>query len=288
MEAFKNVFAFNWPMMPVSLHAMLKFCGHELVTGNYIWNGLKRGRQEFILWQHTVSGTGKLVYEDTEYTLKSGDSMLLHMPHNHIYFIPEDASHWEFYFAGFNGHELIRIAREVERQNSPLFHLDNNSEQVRLLKDTVAMASENTINNAVKASSLAYQMISGFIGRINTGDSSNAACPEPIRRAVELCLNSPGHLNTVEELAEVAKMSRFHFSREFKHAMGLSPYEFVMDHALRRAAHLLQTGSFSVKEVASESGFGSVSVFCRAFKKAYGFSPGSCSGTSSRRQKKQQ
>lgn len=276
MKAFRKIFVFNWPAAPVALHAMLKFCGRERVAGDYKWNGLRRGDKEFVLWQHTVSGEGALVYEGRRHELRAGDSMLVHIPHDHEYFIPEGSGHWEFYFVGLNGREAVRVAREVERKNGPVFRFDTeSSEQVRLLRDVIRAASEKKIDSALKASSLAYRMVCGLAEGAVGGDSSEKGGPESIRRTVELCLNSPGRLNSVEELARTARMSRAHFSREFKRVTGLAPYEFVTDHALRRAANLLQTGSFSVKEVASMSGFSGVSVFCRAFKKAYGFSPGS-------------
>lgn len=272
MKKFRDVHVFSWGERRMEFHSMLKFCGHECVTANYSWNGLKRGAPAFILWQHTVSGEGALVYEGRKYRLLPGDSMLIHIPHDHIYFLPEDSPFWEFKFVGFNGRELIRIAREIERLNGPVLKLEKNSEPVRLLNSLLADAAENRIQTPASASSAAYRMVCALLDASSSGHASRAY-PAAIGRAVDFCLNSPGKLPSVETLAGVAKMSRFHFSREFREATGIPPAEFVRNHALRRASGLLQTASYSVKEVAEMSGFSCESVFCRAYKRFYGVSP---------------
>ncbi len=272
MKKFRDVHVFSWGERRMEFHSMLKFCGHECVTGNYNWNGLKRGAPNFILWQHTVAGEGALVYEGRKYRLSAGDSMLVHIPHDHVYFLPEDSSGWEFKFVGFNGRELIRIAREIERLNGPVLKLKKSSEPLRLLNSLLADASENRIQTPASASGVAYRMICSLTDAVASGQPLRAY-PAAIGRAVDLCLNSPGRLPSVETLAGVANMSRFHFSREFKTATGIPPAEFVRNHALRRASGLLLTASYSVKEVAEMSGFNSESAFCRAYKRFYGVSP---------------
>ncbi len=272
MKKIRDVHVFSWGERRMEFHSMPKFCGHECVTANYSWNGLKRGMHNFILWQHTVAGEGALVYEGRKYRLLPGDSMLIHVPHDHVYFLPDDSPFWEFKFVGFNGRELIRIAREIERLNGPVLKLERKSEPVRLLNALLADASKNRIQTPASASAAAYRMVCALSDAASSSQSFREY-PASIGRAVDLCLNSPGRLPSVETLARAANMSRFHFSREFREATGLPPAEFVRNHALRRASGLLQTASYSVKEVAEMSGFSSESVFCRAYKRFYGVSP---------------
>jgi AraC-like DNA-binding protein len=80
---------------------------------------------------------------------------------------------------------------------------------------------------------------------------------------------------TVEELAKAAGMSRFHFSRVFRDAVGTSPYQRLLDTRLDRARELLFTG-VSVTEAAFTVGCLDLGRFARAFKKRFGVAPSAC------------
>jgi AraC family transcriptional regulator len=78
---------------------------------------------------------------------------------------------------------------------------------------------------------------------------------------------------TVEALASVASLSRFHFSRTFKATLGQSPSSFVSQLRCEFAKLLLSQGA-SVSDVAFDCGFSSESNFVRSFRRAVGITPG--------------
>ena len=78
----------------------------------------------------------------------------------------------------------------------------------------------------------------------------------------------------LEELANIACLSRFHFVRAFKAATGTSPYRYVADLRIERAKTLLRLGQLSLVEIAVELNFSSQATFTRAFRKATGHTPG--------------
>lgn len=78
---------------------------------------------------------------------------------------------------------------------------------------------------------------------------------------------------TVEDMARVASMSRFHFSRRFRDATGRSPYRYLVDVRLERAAELLRRGRCGVTEAALSVGFSDPSRFARMFRQRFGASP---------------
>ena len=72
------------------------------------------------------------------------------------------------------------------------------------------------------------------------------------------------HLNaspTLEEMAAVARLSPFHFARQFKRATGLPPHPYVILRRVERANQLLQGGALSLAEVALQAGFSDQSQF---------------------------
>src|SRR5262249_26556824 len=76
-------------------------------------------------------------------------------------------------------------------------------------------------------------------------------------------------------MAAVARLSVYHFARQFKRATGLPPHQYVILRRVERAKHLLQTGSdFSLAEVAASAGFSDQSQFSHHFKRLVGVTPG--------------
>jgi AraC family transcriptional regulator len=80
---------------------------------------------------------------------------------------------------------------------------------------------------------------------------------------------------TLERLAAVARLSPYHFARQFKAATGLPPHRYVIARRVERAKQLLQGGGdLSLAEVAAHAGFSDQSVFSRHFKRLVGVTPG--------------
>ncbi len=80
---------------------------------------------------------------------------------------------------------------------------------------------------------------------------------------------------SVDLLADMAGLSRFHFSRLFKELCGRSVVEYITTTRLGRADELLRQGTLSVSEVAAATGFNDVYYFSRTFKKHKHVSPSS-------------
>jgi AraC-like DNA-binding protein len=78
---------------------------------------------------------------------------------------------------------------------------------------------------------------------------------------------------TVDDLAAAAKLSRAHFSREFRRAFGESPHAYLLSRRLERAAALLRSTDHSVAEICFSVGLQSVGSFTTSFSRAYGMSP---------------
>jgi AraC family transcriptional regulator len=79
---------------------------------------------------------------------------------------------------------------------------------------------------------------------------------------------------TLDDMASIACLSRFHFARAFKEAVGQSPYRYVSAKRLNRAKALLLQGDQSLVDIALSLSFSSQANFTRAFKQATGQSPG--------------
>jgi AraC-like DNA-binding protein len=79
---------------------------------------------------------------------------------------------------------------------------------------------------------------------------------------------------TVQQLSDVAQMSRTAFTRRFRAAMGTSPMAYLTDWRLTSAAGLLQESSAPLAAVARRSGYSTPYAFTAAFRRKYGLPPG--------------
>jgi AraC family transcriptional regulator len=80
---------------------------------------------------------------------------------------------------------------------------------------------------------------------------------------------------TLEQIAAVARLSPYHFARQFKRATGLPPHQYVIARRVERARQLLQGGAeLSLAEVAADAGFSDQSQLSHHFKRLVGVTPG--------------
>ncbi len=76
----------------------------------------------------------------------------------------------------------------------------------------------------------------------------------------------------LSQLAEVARLSPFHFSRAFKQSFGLPPLRYVASRRIERAKTLL-AGDDTITQVGLAVGFGETSSFTTAFRRHTGVTP---------------
>lgn len=86
---------------------------------------------------------------------------------------------------------------------------------------------------------------------------------------------------SIERLSEKAHMSESNFYRTFKHELGITPNDFIIEERLKLAESLLKNKEISIKEAYLSSGFNSFSYFSRVFKMKHKVSPTSYKQTAS-------
>jgi AraC-like DNA-binding protein len=78
---------------------------------------------------------------------------------------------------------------------------------------------------------------------------------------------------SLDQLAGVSELSRFHFLREFTREFGLSPHVYQTNLRISKARHLLKSGMHA-DDVAAKVGFSDQSHLIHHFKTAMGVTPG--------------
>ena len=76
------------------------------------------------------------------------------------------------------------------------------------------------------------------------------------------------------DLANVVALSRSHFSRAFKHSLGLPPMKYVVRRRVERAIAMISSTRQPLAEVALACGFADQAHLNRQFREIVGISPG--------------
>lgn len=106
--------------------------------------------------------------------------------------------------------------------------------------------------------------------------STNRVGHRKIARSVEYIRNleveGPSNV-TLDDLAQVAGLSKYHFLRQFSQVVGMTPGAYLRTLRLCHAARKLRTTDLPILEVALSVGFADHPSFSRAFARHMGMTP---------------
>lgn len=260
----------SFPRGRQRLHAMPTSAGYEVRQNEvYDWDGRKRGQVPFTVLQHTISGSGRLRYQNRNYRLQAGDTFLLLVPHNHRYWL-EKNERWEYFWISMHGEETLRIHKMVLALAGPVLKLQPST------IDHLADCSLRLVKGATTpgvASAIAYEAAMALYDDVfgSPAFAAEQSAMQPVIDHINANLDKP---LPVGELAEIVGLSRAHFSRSFAESEGVPPAEYVLQQRLQRAAKLLTKGDFlPVKEVSIMCGFDDPNYFAKVFRRVYGITP---------------
>jgi AraC-like DNA-binding protein len=145
-------------------------------------------------------------------------------------------------------------------------------------------------------STIGNEMKGGFLDRILVDALNTALAARITRRFVDpskitlapsnglsrerlqrVCDYIEAHLDdrlTLEELAGVACLSPFHFSRSFKQAVGVGTQRYVIQRRLERAKTLMRRSNQPLALIAQQAGFTDQSHLTSIFHRETGMTPG--------------
>lgn len=267
----------NLPVLPqertVPLHSMVVSIGHSReTTQQYDWDGLQRGKGSMVIFQYTLDGYGMLRYEEQTYKVERGQAMVLHIPHNHRYWLPEDSRMWDFIYITLEGSEIMRMFRAIEQRCVPLFNINGNSHIFSTFLNIYQFAQKNDQKSAFRFSIFAYEFTSGLLDELKP-ILWPAEEPAFLAKAKDYIDKNLFRKTSLDEIAQVSGYSKFHFCRLFKEHEGISVKKYEEHARMKKAASLLVANDDCIKYIAYEVGFKDVSNFCRIFKSYFRMTP---------------
>ncbi len=172
-------------------------------------------------------------------------------------------------------HEIGVVLKDDQLQNVPL------------LEDTDLVAAASLVYEALKSQDVGFDVVFESLSRVflvkliqkygafESSDSKfdRGFSTAQYKKVLNFVKGNFGESIELDQLAKVAGMSRFHFSRSFKETIGRTPTQFVLEFRAQQAKKMLSNRDMSLSEIAARCGFSDQAHFSRTFKAIYGKSP---------------
>jgi AraC family transcriptional regulator len=123
------------------------------------------------------------------------------------------------------------------------------------------------------ARSLGAHIVSKYAKREYPDGDSSAMNGTQLRRSIAFMKEHLDTEVTLEALASVAAMSKFHFAKSFKHAMGVAPHQYLVRLRIEQARKILAHDTLSVEQIANSVGYADTAHFAEVFRRLTGLSP---------------
>ena len=130
-------------------------------------------------------------------------------------------------------------------------------------------------SNISKLQTLAKHLVT--LGAKHGAEQSGFDCHKtvltpPVQAVVRVLQESPEESYTLDDMADIARYSRWHFLRLFQKELGLTPHAYLMLCRLRRLRSLLRADTAAAAAAVS-AGFSDQSHMHRVFKLHHGLTP---------------
>ena len=206
------------------------------------------------------------------------------VPEDTVLLIPRNTAHcygavaddpWSNYWIHFTGRVSPDYYRLFDaRVDSPLFRLTRSEELLSAFEAAYQPMSAVHNRNHLVAGTGA---LGRFLGMANLKRHSMEArshtAEEKIQETVQFMKENPTGRYSLQELAQMARMSRHHYCKVFRRKHGFSPLEYFNRLKIQKACQLLLGTTLQVRQIALTLGFEDPYYFSRLFRKTIGLSP---------------
>lgn len=231
----------------------------------------RRGGDSHMLL-YTLSGSGRFEYEGRTALLRPGDGVWIDCAHEHRYqTIGDEWTHVVLHFCGTSAgawHD------EYASRHPFRFHKDAGSEFQDRLEQLVRDYGSISYGRDVKIANGISGLLTMLIVDEEFDDGTQGGVLDDAQRVIGFLEQHLSEPITLDRLASLVHVSKFHLSHAFKQATGYSPIDYLIDLRMNQARLLLATTKLPVARVAEAVGLPNSQYFGKLFKRRMGVTPG--------------
>ena len=241
-------------------------CGHFIYEPGY---HLVRESFESFLLIYVEKGCLTLEYEAEKHNASAGDFVFIDCYKLHEYYTESGC---QCLWCHFDGITAKAMYSNIVSRLGNVFHMPDAYKNVTKMQMIVDTFDKGKIVREPLLSKYLNDIMTAFLLYVPTTDK--------MRNYAGIAEDTITYINehfaediSIDELAERAGISPYHFIRTFKKETGFTPHEYVVGTRMATARYLLKNTRLSVKDICFQTGFSSESVFCSAFKKRHEMTP---------------
>lgn len=244
----------------------------------------KRSGEAHVVLQLTLGGAA--FYEDDQgrQLVRQGQAFMNHIPGPfHYGYASESGQPYKLVYLSLVGSECRRWADVITNQFGHVLDLGLDSPAHTMMMAMVRQTAGSARGRGSKTAAVDRYQVSGqiyqlFMTILSQLSQSRIEQTSHISDAVSLIHQQALDPSfNVHSLASQMNCSREYLSRQFRHALHISPSDAITQRRLETACTLLRQSSHSkdkLDNIAQASGFTSANYFCRTFRQHYGVTPG--------------
>ena len=238
-------------------------------AGNHYYTQRKDG--EGYLLFYTVSGKGRISYEEKDYVLTPGIAVIIDCKRYHKYNSEEN---WNFYWMQLDGKSAGTYCRLLNGDQLKLIAIRNSAEFIEQYRTLEEYVSVRSIENDIMISNTVSNVLSQLFYEKQHNTAENTMKNRDRLMPVIKYLNDhPAEKITVEHMAKLAFLSKYYFIRCFKESYGQAPYEYLTNLRINNVQKLLCSSDLTLEQIAVKSGFCDSKNLIKNFKKITGKTP---------------
>ncbi|GAE94371.1 transcriptional regulator [Gracilibacillus boraciitolerans JCM 21714] len=247
--------------------AGLHSIGRESQTEHsYQWNGLERREEGRIVFQYTLNGQGAIRIGEENHTLARGKAFMVKIPSDHCYYLPKQSDQWEFVFITIYGEEALSHFNKLTKKFGQILSLTNDANPIKHIFRILEKVETIGINHGYEASAYAYTFLMEIIQYLEYEHQTEENLPVAIAKAMTYIEKNYAKDLTLDDIIQVAGLSKYHFTRLFAKTLNETPIQYVTKIRMQHALDLLQRSDYTIEEIARSVGYSSSNYFSKVFK----------------------
>jgi AraC-like DNA-binding protein len=259
-----------WAEAPGMSGLMLSGCGLYTQANGHRWK--RKGLDEGV-FIYCVKGHGGYRRGKKEWMVNPGE-LLYCPPRTHQEYWSDAAAPWTIYWIHLFGPQLQPITAKIGFNNScPILPIGVHADITDAFNEL--FDSLKNVNNETQRffiQTCIYRILGLFAINAHRLAPENRM-PDEVAGAISLMERSLSRHLSIDELANYAGLSAFHFCRLFKQHTGATPIQYFNRLKIHKACAMIAGSNLKIKEIATELGYGDPYYFSRLFKKQTGYSP---------------
>ena len=223
---------------------------------------------------YVMNGQGSFVIDNQSHPVEKDDLVVINPRVQHTEF-SDDTQTLEYIVLGVDSLELA-----VDTDEQKQFHILRFQEPDAILRGYMVDILREMKGQAQDREILCQHLLQALLIRIMRNFDHSARVISSQKKVSRECAAARRYIDThfresltLDQLAEIVHINKYHMVHSFTKAYGISPINYLLSLRLQESRYLLQSTDHSMAQISQMVGFSSPCYFSQVFHKAMGMSP---------------